>query len=209
MKKELRTEVKKDRKAKIKGEIEQEMEGVENDNSNEQIKEKTLYDENDGLYRLIKDNLTMTEAIVIQEEIKSGVHGNRTSWYRRHEDKNKKKFGVWQLILSKSDMDSTEIAKFRESVDMIEKGDNEQMSKMDKETIEHIKDDIKTMHEDHKVFFLLLVSAVGGLYGICGAMYLRHILHVELWVLGIYGLILVIIGIAILWIQCELRECAK
>lgn len=215
LKKELRDEVKEDRKARIKGEIENEIEGVKVDNSKEQIKEKTLYDEHEGLYRLIKDNLTMAEAIVVQEEIKNDVYGKYSGWYRRHTDKNENSFGVWTKICSNKNMNSIEIAKLRESADIIEGGGNEETSKIEEQSkikFSNMEKDIYRIERcclDNTRRLLILIGALSGFSVVGGAVYLYHILHVESYILGVYGLVLVVIAVALLWIQCELRECPK
>ena len=90
-----------------------------------------------------------------------------------------------------------------------------EMSKTEEQLEINISDVEKTIYrlekcclENTRRLFVL----IGALSGFCvtgGAIYLYHILCVEAYVLGVYGLIILLLGIALLWIQCELRECQK
>jgi hypothetical protein len=211
LKTELRTEIKEGRKAEIKEEIENDIEGAKVGNHKEQIKEKTLYDENDGLYKLIKDELTMAEAIEVQGKIENMEYGERTGWCRKKDGYNK--FSVWQLLVSKKNMSPSEIAAFRSTTDIKVEGEGstDQINKMYNET-KKIKESISGLDrccDSNKNLISVLIGVMGFLYAIGGAMYLYHILHVDGYVLGVYGLVLVVIAVALLWLRCELRACFK
>lgn len=210
VKDELKNELKDDIKTKMKSKIKNEIQDTQINNNEETSKYKTLYSEDDGLYRLIKDNLTTAEAVEIQGKIKNGEYGKRTGWYRKYDDKNKEKYSVWQLLVRKENMSSNEIAALRKSADILEKGDNKEMNEIDKKTIDSIKDDIcqiKNNYENDKIFFVLIYGAMGGLYIAGGAMWLKYILHVDNHILSMYIMSTVILAFVALWLHCEWRKC--
>ena len=211
VKEELKSELKDDIKAVMKSEITGEIQGVKTDSSKMTDKTKTLYDGNDGLYRLVKDNLTMAEAVEIQEKIRNKEYGERRGWYRREDDNNENKFCVWQLLVSKNNLSSDEITALERSVDIVNIANGEEeMNEIDKKTIEDIKGSLRKI-EDYSVFnknrIWVLSGTIGLLYVMSGAVYLRDILHADHILMSIYLIVVVTITVFLLWIQCECRNC--
>lgn len=216
VKEEVKEEVRDEIKEKMKNEIKDEIHSTKKDDiRKDNTKVKTLYNEKDGLYRLVKNDLTIAEAVEIQGKINNGEYGKRTGWYRRKDDINKEKYCVWQLFVHRDDMSSAEITAVERSADIVEhidEADKEKINKIDKETIDDIKESIckiKNYSKFNKNMNWLLTAAVGSLYAIGGAMYLYHIVHVGREAMILYGFGVALVVFALLWIHCECRKCSE
>ena len=209
VKEELKTELRDDIKTKMKAEITEEIQNVKTDDTKESSKKKTLYD--DGLYRLIKDNLTKAEAIEIEGDIENGVYGRSSYWYTKQEENNT--LSVWQRVIDQWNLSSKKIAELKRSADIVVNKDGEEMEEMneiDKKTITEIKKSISKIEHyslSNKNMLWVLGGAIGFLYTIGGGLYLKHIVHVSNDMLLVYMLLVVLVTILLLWLQCEYRDC--
>jgi len=196
LKEELRDEIKEKMKEEIKGDIQ----GIEEENIRT---DKSLYVEGLGMYRLIKDNLqTASEAAEIIRKVENGEYGIG-NWYKHVETNNT--YSVWQRYMHYNNMNDSDKADCERIATHIVRDASRNATKdstVDTTTVE-------ACCEYNTGMIHILIASVSFGYVIGGAMYLKHVLHVEPKAMVLYSLVVIIVALLVLWLHCEFRECSE
>lgn len=180
----------------------------------EQEQIETIYVEGSGLFKLIKDNLSKADALVVQGEMENGKYGLSTHWYRK--DEGGGKYSVWQRLLRESDIDSDGIKACKSSAIQVVKGDEVNIPDVSDE-IKEISGDLKKIKDttneiydgiaDRKWQIGFLYVLVSGLYTFGGIYYLKYIRNLDNTTIGLIIVAIFAFIMFLLWFKCEVDRC--
>ena len=177
---------------------------VEKKEVDRSIGEKTMYVEGSGLFRLIKDNLTLAETVVIQGEVDEGKYGDFKHWYRVDEDGDI--YSMWQRIRKEKEMDNDEIEAVMRVVAKIIRQKKPDVITEDSKEIKEIGNTTKEIRGNIATIqwkINLLCVLVAGVYILGGIDYLKYINKADDSVIVSCLLICAAIISVIVWLKCE------